>query len=90
LFSGIFRRAISEVYQAGKQIRKIEHEYSLKDKLDPAWAVRPLEPFPSNNERLDYSRARRSAGLFLDDFQWLDAATLDLLEDLLTRTDVHN
>jgi PAS domain S-box-containing protein len=26
--------------------------------------------------------------LFLDDLQWLDAATLDLLEDLLTRQDV--
>src|SRR5215475_354587 len=23
-------------------IKKIEHEYSLKDELDPAWAVRPL------------------------------------------------
>jgi PAS domain S-box-containing protein len=28
--------------------------------------------------------------LFLDDLQWLDAATLDLLEDLLTRTDVQH
>jgi PAS domain S-box-containing protein len=26
--------------------------------------------------------------IFLDDLQWLDAATLDLLEDLLSRTDV--
>lgn len=26
--------------------------------------------------------------LFLDDLQWLDAATLDLLEDLMTQTDV--
>ncbi len=26
--------------------------------------------------------------LFLDDLQWLDAATLDLLEDLLSRTDI--
>jgi PAS domain S-box-containing protein len=26
--------------------------------------------------------------LFLDDLQWLDAATLDLMEDLLTRSDV--
>ena len=28
--------------------------------------------------------------LFLDDLQWLDAATLDLMEDLLTRTDVQH
>src|ERR1700735_5887977 len=26
--------------------------------------------------------------LFLDDLQWLDAATLDLLEDVLTRSDL--
>jgi PAS domain S-box-containing protein len=28
--------------------------------------------------------------LFLDDLQWLDAATLDLMEDLLTRPDLQN
>jgi PAS domain S-box-containing protein len=28
--------------------------------------------------------------LFLDDLQWLDAATLDLVEDLLTQADVHH
>jgi predicted ATPase len=28
--------------------------------------------------------------LFLDDLQWLDAATLDLIEDLLTQPDVHH
>ena len=28
--------------------------------------------------------------LFLDDLQWLDAATLDLLEDLLTRSDLRH
>jgi len=27
--------------------------------------------------------------LFLDDLQWLDAATLDMLADLLTQADVH-
>jgi hypothetical protein len=26
-----------------ESLRKIEHEYSLKDELDPAWAVRPLD-----------------------------------------------
>jgi hypothetical protein len=25
-----------------ESLRKIEHEYSLKNELDPAWAVRPL------------------------------------------------
>jgi PAS domain S-box-containing protein len=28
--------------------------------------------------------------LFLDDLQWLDAATLDVFEDLLTQPDMHN
>jgi predicted ATPase len=28
--------------------------------------------------------------LFLDDLQWLDAATLDLIEDLLTQADVRH
>ena len=28
--------------------------------------------------------------LFLDDLQWLDAATLDLMEDLLTHPDVRD
>src|ERR1700735_2782919 len=28
--------------------------------------------------------------LFLDDLQWLDAATLDLIEDLLTQPDLHH
>jgi len=32
--------------------------------------------------------AGTSLALFLDDLQWLDAATLDLLEDLLTRSDL--
>ena len=27
---------------------------------------------------------------FLDDLQWLDAATLDLMEDLLSRSDLQN
>lgn len=37
-----------------------------------------------------FARPEHPLALFLDDLQWLDAATLDLLEDLLTRTDVHN
>jgi PAS domain S-box-containing protein len=37
-----------------------------------------------------FARADRPLVLFLDDLQWLDAATLDLLEDLLTHTDVRN
>ena len=31
-----------------------------------------------------------SLALFLDDLQWLDAATLDLMEDLLTRSDLQH
>ncbi|MCX4170264.1 MULTISPECIES: trifunctional serine/threonine-protein kinase/ATP-binding protein/sensor histidine kinase [Paraburkholderia] len=35
-----------------------------------------------------FARAEHPLALFLDDLQWLDAATLDLLEDLLTQADV--
>jgi PAS domain S-box-containing protein len=34
-----------------------------------------------------FARPEHPLTLFLDDLQWLDAATLDLLEDLLTRSD---
>jgi PAS domain S-box-containing protein len=34
-----------------------------------------------------FARLEHPLALFLDDLQWLDAATLDLLEDLLTRSD---
>jgi PAS domain S-box-containing protein len=37
-----------------------------------------------------FARPEHPLALFLDDLQWLDAATLDLLEDLLTRSDVHH
>jgi len=37
-----------------------------------------------------FARAEHPLALFLDDLQWLDAATLDLLEDLLTRSDVQH
>ena len=35
-----------------------------------------------------FARPEHPLALFLDDLQWLDAATLDLLEDLLTQTDI--
>src|SRR6266446_5257694 len=35
-----------------------------------------------------FARPEHPLALFLDDLQWLDAATLDLLEDLLIRPDV--
>ena len=37
-----------------------------------------------------FARPEHPLALFLDDLQWLDAATLDLLEDLLTQADVRN
>jgi PAS domain S-box-containing protein len=37
-----------------------------------------------------FARPEHPLALFLDDLQWLDAATLDLLEDLLTRSDLHH
>ncbi|MGY8663377.1 AAA family ATPase [Bradyrhizobium sp. UFLA05-109] len=35
-----------------------------------------------------FARPEHPLALFLDDLQWLDAATLDLLDDLLTRSDL--
>src|SRR5499427_9460002 len=35
-----------------------------------------------------FARPEHPLALFLDDLQWVDAATLDLLEDLLTRSDL--
>jgi predicted ATPase/signal transduction histidine kinase len=37
-----------------------------------------------------FARPEHPLALFLDDLQWLDAATLDLLGDLLTRPDVQH
>src|ERR1700678_450473 len=37
-----------------------------------------------------FARPEHPLALFLDDLQWLDAATLDLMEDLLTRPDVQS
>ncbi|UVF22527.1 AAA family ATPase (plasmid) [Microvirga terrae] len=37
-----------------------------------------------------FAQPEHPLALFLDDLQWLDAATLDLLEDVLTRGDLHN
>jgi predicted ATPase len=37
-----------------------------------------------------FARPEHPLALFLDDLQWLDAATLDLVEDLLTQSDVHH
>ena len=37
-----------------------------------------------------FARAEHPLALFLDDLQWLDGATLDLIEDLLTQTDVRH
>ena len=37
-----------------------------------------------------FARAEHPLVLFVDDLQWLDAATLDLLEDLLISSDLHH
>ena len=37
-----------------------------------------------------FARPEHPLALFLDDLQWLDAATLDLLEHLVTQPEVHH
>ena len=37
-----------------------------------------------------FARPEQPPALFLDDLQWLDAATLDLIEDVLTQADVRD
>jgi PAS domain S-box-containing protein len=37
-----------------------------------------------------FARLEHPLALFLDDLQWLDAATLDLLEDMLTQSDLQH
>ena len=37
-----------------------------------------------------FARPEHPLALFLDDLQWLDAATLDLLEHLMTQTEVQH
>jgi predicted ATPase len=37
-----------------------------------------------------FAQPEHPLSLFLDDLQWLDGATLDLLEDLLTRSDLQH
>src|SRR4029077_7105976 len=37
-----------------------------------------------------FAQSQHPLALFLDDLQWVDAATLDLLEDLLTQADVRH
>ena len=37
-----------------------------------------------------FARSERPLALFLDDLQWLDAATLDLLEHIVTHSEVRN
>ncbi|MEX3936401.1 AAA family ATPase [Paraburkholderia phymatum] len=37
-----------------------------------------------------FARADHPLALFLDDLQWLDSATLDMLEDLLTRSELQH
>src|SRR5580698_7845069 len=58
---------------------------------------RPLQTFlrktrsvASNWCSSAFSRPEHPLALFLDDLQWLDEATLDLMGDLLTQADVKN
>jgi len=61
-------------------------------------AVQALEPQQAQHRFLlvfrrfigVFARQEHPLALFLDDLQWLDAATLDLLEDLLTSSDVRH
>jgi predicted ATPase len=37
-----------------------------------------------------FAKPEHPLALFLDDLQWLDSATLDLIEDLLTQSDIRH
>ena len=61
----------------------------------------PVPPLPSQDAQRRFqlvfrrfigvfARPEHPLALFLDDLQWLDAATLDVLEDLLTEPDVQH
>jgi predicted ATPase/signal transduction histidine kinase len=69
------------------ELRLIVGNHPAVPELDPQLAqrrfLRVLRRFIAV-----FARAEHPLALFLDDLQWLDAATLDLLEDLLTHPEL--
>jgi hypothetical protein len=74
-------------------VRSLQEEYALRSELDPAYVVRSLSVVQDRGRPMAILEDPLGTPLDLllngamdiaDDLQWLDAATLDLLEDLLT------
>ncbi len=71
------------------ELKLIVGEQPPVPELDPPQAQRRFQLALRNFIGV-VAQPERPLALFLDDLQWLDAATLDLIEDLLTRSDVRH
>jgi PAS domain S-box-containing protein len=71
------------------ELKHIIGEQSAVPELSPSDAQRRFQLVFRNFINV-FARPEHPLALFLDDLQWVDAATLDLVEDLLSRADVHH
>jgi len=85
-----------------ESLNRLQHEYSLKEELDSNWAAQPIamvrhwdrpvllltDPGGVPLSQLLGRPEEHPVTLFLDDLQWLDLATLNFIEHLLTDPDV--
>lgn len=93
---GEWREALSEALGSNGQLmvdlvpelKLIIGEQSSVPELPPQDAQRRFQMV--FRQFIDvFARPEHPLALFLDDLQWLDAATLDLLEDLMVHPDLH-
>ncbi|WP_349531104.1 MULTISPECIES: serine/threonine-protein kinase PknK [unclassified Bradyrhizobium] len=91
-----WRQALREALGAnGRLMVKLIPDLSLIIGEQPAVAELPARQAQIRFQRVlrrfigVFARRTHPLVLFLDDLQWHDAATLDLIEDLLTQSDLH-